>query len=130
MAEEQGNSYPQRPTPEQDNPFDLLPPWLEAELPSIEMIKEEADPVVHCAYFSPISHWQWFAFSFDRGFGIFRQDIFLGYVLGWEAEAGSFLLEELSSGRDVYEGVMRLVEFPKMRFSELKEQLRAKGFNG
>lgn len=130
MPGEQNGHQLNRPKPEADNPFDLLPPWLEAELPSVERIREDADPMIYCAYFSPVSLWQWFAFSFDRQYGLFSQGTFHGYVLGYEAEVGSFSLEEFRSQIAPFINVARLVMFEKMRFSELKEQLRAKGVEG
>jgi hypothetical protein len=46
-----------------------------------------------CKFFTPDSQWTWYVLEFDG------EDIFFGYIVGFEAELGYFSLSELESVR-------------------------------
>jgi hypothetical protein len=74
--------------------MDLLPGEIRAALPKLyatEKLGKEAIAVVK--YFTPDSHWTWYATEFD---GV---DTFFGLVSGLDIELGYFSLSELEGGR-------------------------------
>jgi len=67
-----------------DELIKILPP-----LYSTENIK---DPLIQCKFFTPDSSWTWYVLEFDK-----TNEIFFGFVCGFENELGYFSLEELES---------------------------------
>ena len=54
---------------------------------------QEADPLVICKFFTPDSSWSWYCLEFDG------EDLFFGWVVGFEKELGYFRLSELLQAR-------------------------------
>jgi hypothetical protein len=71
----------------------LLTPELREQLPPLYSQENTKDPTVICKFFTPDSQWTWYALEFDG------EDIFFGYIIGFEAELGYFSLSELESVR-------------------------------
>lgn len=72
----------------------LLPPELRETLPPLYANEElglAAQALVK--FFTPDSNWTWYATEFDG------EDIFFGFVIGFEPELGYFSLSELESVR-------------------------------
>src|SRR5258708_32576773 len=69
--------------------MELLTKELRAQLPPLYSQEHEADPLVICKFFTPDSNWTWDGFEFDG------EDVFFGWVVGFEKELGSFRLSEL-----------------------------------
>ena len=83
-----------RPDPGHDDAHDLLPQWLENELPSLYATDGDPDPIVRCKFFTPDSSWTWFLVEYSplerRAFGL---------VCGHDKELGYFSLDELLAVR-------------------------------
>ena len=63
-------------------------------LPPLYSQEHEEDPLVICKFFTPDSNWTWFTpFEFDG------EDLFFGWVVGFEKELGYFRLSELLHAR-------------------------------
>ena len=62
-------------------------------LPPLYSQEHEEDPLVICKFFTPDSNWTWYVLEFDR------EDVFFGWVVGFEHELGYFRLSELGSVR-------------------------------
>src|SRR2546426_12426928 len=73
--------------------MELLTKELREQLPPLYSQEHEADPLVICKFFTPDSNWTWFAFEFDG------EDLFFGWVVGFEQELGYFRLSELTTAR-------------------------------
>jgi hypothetical protein len=54
---------------------------------------EESDPMVQVKFFFPDFSWTWYAIEFDG------DDLFYGFVDGFEKELGYFRLSELMENR-------------------------------
>ena len=78
--------------------MELLTEELRAQLPPLYSQEGDADPVVHAKFFTPDSNWTWWVTEGQtEGEGDdFR---FFGFVQGFEAEWGYFVLSELESAR-------------------------------
>jgi hypothetical protein len=71
----------------------LLTDELREQLPPLYSQEKVRDPQVICKFFTPDSQWTWYALEFDG------EDMFFGYIIGFEAELGYFSLSELESVR-------------------------------
>jgi hypothetical protein len=71
----------------------LLTDELREQLPPLYSQENTKDPTIICKFFTPDSQWTWYALEFDG------EDIFFGYIIGFEAELGYFSLSELESVR-------------------------------
>jgi hypothetical protein len=71
----------------------LLTEELRAQIPPLYSTEKESDPIVYVKFFTPWSNWTWYVLEFDG------EDIFFGYVKGFEAELGYFSLSELEGIR-------------------------------
>lgn len=71
----------------------LLTKEIRKRLPPLGATENEGDPLVICKFFYPDFSWTWYAIEFDG------EDIFYGYVAGFECELGGFSLSELLSNR-------------------------------
>jgi hypothetical protein len=74
----------------------LLTEELRASLSPLYSQEHKADPVVHAKFFTPDSNWTWWVTEGEPEDDDFR---FFGFVQGFEAEWGYFLLSELGSAR-------------------------------
>ncbi len=71
----------------------LLTKELLKQLPPLYSQENEKDPMVICKFFYPDFSWTWYAIEFDGN------DLFFGYVAGFECELGYFSLAELKANR-------------------------------
>lgn len=60
-----------------------------AKLPGLYSTEHELDPMVWLKFSIPAAGWTWYVIEFDG------DDLFYGYVLGFEKEFGYFRLSEL-----------------------------------
>lgn len=70
----------------------LLSDDLKRVLPRLRGQEYSKDPTVYAVFFFPGSGWKWFVTEGEVSGDDF---IFFGYVIGFEAELGSFTLSEL-----------------------------------
>lgn len=70
----------------------LLTQEIRKRLPALYTTEEIPleEKVAQVKFFSPYNGWRWYAVEFDG------EDIFWGYVEGWEKEWGTFSLSELA----------------------------------
>jgi len=73
--------------------IELLTNEIRAQLPPLYSQEHVEDPLVICKFFTPDSNWTWYALEFDG------EDLFFGWVVGFEKELGYFLLSELVEAR-------------------------------
>lgn len=71
----------------------LLTDELKRKLPPLYATENEKDTTIQVKFFTPWTHWTWYATEFDG------QDLFFGIVDGFEWEWGYFSLAELESVR-------------------------------
>lgn len=71
----------------------LLTDELLKALPPLGTTAEEQDPTVQCKFFYPDFSWTWYAIEYDG------EDLFYGFVDGFEQELGYFRLSELQANR-------------------------------
>lgn len=71
----------------------LLPKKILNALPSLGKTQNQKDPIAQVKFFYPDFDWTWYGIEFDG------EDIFYGYVEGFEGEYGNFSLSELMSNR-------------------------------
>ena len=69
----------------------LLTKEIADKLPALYSQEDVADPVAQVKFFDPTGSWSWYATEFDG------QDLFFGFVDGFEKELGYFSLSELES---------------------------------
>jgi Protein of unknown function (DUF2958) len=95
--------------------MELLTQELRQQLPPLYSQEAVADPLVICKFFTPDAQWTWYALEFDG------EDVFFGWVVGFEQELGYFRLSELESVRGPLGlQIERDVYFPPTRLSEVK----------
>ena len=73
---------------------------LKRQLPPVYSQENVANPMVWVKYFHPLSYWIWYGFEYDE------EDIFFGWVSGFQDELGYFSLREME-GVGVMLGVER-----------------------
>src|SRR5712692_6405457 len=109
--------------------MELLPEELRKQLPPLYSQEHEADPLVICKFFHPLSHWTWYAYEgspVDEN-GYYDTDkekvdfLFFGWVYGDFPELGYFSLSELESVNVMGLGIERDLHFTPMRLSEVKK---------
>jgi len=71
----------------------LLPKETRAKLPPLYSQENNKNPYVICKFFYPDFDWTWYPIEFDG------DDLFYGYVNGYDQELGYFTLSELLSSR-------------------------------
>lgn len=85
------------------------------KLPPLYSQEDEPDPMVWVKFFDPCGSWTWYATEFDG------EDLFFGYVDGFEGELGYFSLSELASVKGPFGlGIERDRHFKPRRLSEVK----------
>ncbi len=72
---------------------ELLPTNVLSSLPPLGSTDEQPDPMVQVKFFFPDFSWTWYAIEFDG------DDLFYGFVDGFEKELGYFRLSELMENR-------------------------------
>ena len=96
--------------------MELLTKELRAQLPTLYSQEHVPDPLMLCKSFTPDSDWTWYACEFDG------DDVFFGYVVGFEHELGYFLLSELTQARGPLGlPIERDIHFSPLRLSEVKK---------
>ena len=73
--------------------MELLTSELRDMLPPLYSQEHEEDPLVICKFFTPDSNWSFYALEFDG------EDLFFGWVVGFEKELGYFRLSDLLQAR-------------------------------
>lgn len=96
----------------------LLTEELKKQLPPLYSQEHEADPLVICKFFHPLSFWTWYAYEASPEDDDF---IFFGWVYGDFPELGYFSLSELESVNVMGLGIERDLHFTPMRLSEVKK---------
>ena len=97
--------------------MDLLTKELREQLPPLYSQEHETDPLMICKFFTPDSNWTWYACEFDG------QDLFFGWVIGFEHELGYFRLSELMRARGPFGlSIERDLHFSPTRLSEIKKR--------
>ena len=74
----------------------LITKELAKQIPALYSQEKNDDPTVYVKFFTPWSHWTWYATEFDG------TDTFFGLVHGQEKEWGYFSLSELENVRGPY----------------------------
>lgn len=93
----------------------LLPKSILASLPPLGATDDVKDPLVQVKFFYPDFSWTWYAIEFDG------DDLFYGYVQGFENELGYFRLSELMQNRGKFGmEVERDLYFKPRPLSDLK----------
>lgn len=70
----------------------LVTKKIAAALPALYANEKVVDPMVIVKFFTPDSNWTWYATEYDP-----EQELFFGFVQGFEGELGYFSLDELES---------------------------------
>ncbi len=95
--------------------MELLTQELRHQLPPLYSQEAVDDPLVICKFFTPDAQWTWYALEFDG------EDVFFGWVVGFEQVLGYFQLSELASVRGPLGlQIERDAHFRPMRLSEVK----------
>ena len=71
----------------------LLPQEILDRLPKLGETSEQENPLAIVKFFYPDFSWTWYGIEFDG------EDIFYGYVKGFENEFGTFSLKELMENK-------------------------------
>lgn len=71
----------------------LLPKAVRDSLPPLGTTENEENPLCRVKFFYPDFSWTWYAIEFDG------DDLFFGFVDGFEKELGYFRLSELLENR-------------------------------
>jgi hypothetical protein len=96
--------------------MELLTQELRQQLPPLYSQEAVDDPLVICKFFTPDAGWTWYALEFDG------DDVFFGWVVGFEQELGYFLLSELEAARGPLGlSIERDLHFRPTRLSEVKK---------
>lgn len=95
--------------------MELLPKEIAQKIPPLYATDNHPDPIIQVKFFTPWSNWTWYATEFDG------EDIFFGYVEGFEKELGYFSLSELASVKGPYGlSIERDLYFPQVPLSKVK----------
>lgn len=98
----------------------LLTKEVLKRLPKIRETDEETDPILQVKFFYPDFGWTWYGIEFDG------EDLFFGYVVGFERELGYFRLSELLDNRGkLGMAIERDLYFKPCRLSELEKDKAA-----
>ena len=96
--------------------MELLTDELRKMLPPLYSQEHEEDPLVICKFFTPDSNWTWYGLEFDG------EDLFFGWVVGFEKGLGYFCLSELAEARGPLGlPIERDIHFSPMKLSEVKK---------
>ena len=104
--------------------MELLPKDIREELPELHANEElglAAQALVK--FFTPDSNWTWYGVEFNG------DDIFFGFVIGFEPEFGYFSLSELESVRGPLGlPIERDLHFEPKSLEELRNHYQDKGY--
>ena len=104
--------------------MELLPKDIRENLPELRANEElglAAQALVK--FFTPAGGWTWYATEFDG------EDIFFGFVIGFEPEFGYFSLSELESVRGPLGlPIERDLHFEPKSLEELRDHYQEKGY--
>ena len=96
--------------------IELLTNELREMLPPLYSQEHEEDPLVICKFFTPDSNWTFYTVEFDG------EDLFFGWVVGFEKELGYFSLSELEHARGPLGlSIERDIHFLPTRLSEVRK---------
>jgi len=98
----------------------LLPVDIRKALPDIGQTEsvELDEKVIQVKYFTPFGNWTWYAIEFDG------DDVFFGYVEGFECEWGYFSFSELANA-EAFGGVPAVERdcfFEPIKFADLPKR--------
>ncbi len=100
----------------------LLTDDLRAKLPPLYSTEREPDPMVWMKFSIPAAGWIWYVVEFDG------EDLFYGFVIGFEKELGYFRLSELEAvGVEVGIHVERDERFRPARLSQIVNRSKNEG---
>ena len=100
-----------------ESPMMLLTKEIRAKLPPLYSQEKVKDPMVWVKFFTPDSNWTWYATEYSP-----EEQIFFGWVVGFEKELGYFSLKELESARGPLGlAIERDKWFKPMPLSEVKK---------
>ncbi len=71
----------------------LMTQEVAQQIPALYSQEHKKDPTVYVKFFTPWSHWTWYVTEFDG------DDLFFGFVQGFDQEFGYFSLSEMESVR-------------------------------
>ena len=71
----------------------LIDQEVAKQIPALYSQEHNKDPIVFAKFFTPWSDWTWYAIEFDG------DDLFFGFVQGFDHEFGYFSLSEMESVR-------------------------------
>jgi hypothetical protein len=92
---------------------DLMPPEIAKDIPPLNAMNEDVDPLVHVKWFTPDAKWTWYVIEYDP-----VDRIAYGFVIGVEREYGTFSLDEILNVRGAWGlRVERDLYFEKQRIS-------------
>jgi hypothetical protein len=95
--------------------YEFFPDSVRKQLPALYSTEKEPDPLMLVKFFTPDSGWTWYASEFDG------EDIFFGYVIGFEQELGYFSLSELQEATGPFGlHIERDIHFEPTRLSAVK----------
>jgi hypothetical protein len=98
----------------------LLTKEIRERLPKLRATEFQEDPIVQVKFFTPWTHWTWYATEFDG------EDEFFGLVQGDYNEMGYFSLKELESVRGPYGlKIERDRHFNPTPLSQVREKVEA-----
>lgn len=98
-------------------PMKLLTQEIRKKLPALYSQENVADPMVQVKFFTPDSNWTWYATEYSP-----EEQMFFGWVVGFEKELGYFSLRELESARGPMGlAIERDKFFTPMPLSEVKK---------
>ena len=95
----------------------LITKEIEKKLPALYETEDVAlqDKKLVVKFFDPCGCWTWYGVEYDA-----EQELFFGYVEGYEKEWGYFSLAELKSIKNKLGiGIERDMYFDEIKFSEL-----------
>ena len=102
---------------------ELMPAEVAKDVPPLYATQDQEDPVARVKFFTPDSHWSWYASEFDG------EDIFFGLVIGHFVELGYFSLAELQAVRGPLGlPVERALQFEPTSLEALREHYEQHGW--
>lgn len=100
----------------------LLTARMRRRLPPLYSTQGQADPLIVCAFFDPLTDWRWYVLEFDG------TSLFFGLVVGFEVELGYFSLAELEQAKGPLGQAVRLdTQFAPCRLSIIKSKIIERG---
>ncbi len=99
--------------------YEFFPADVRNQLPALYSTEDEPDPLMRVKFFTPDAGWTFYASEFDG------EDIFFGYVIGFDQELGYFSLAELQQATGPFGlPIERDIHFEPTRLSAVKRMHR------